>query len=145
MLLAALGGFRTPALESRALALLLSDGFSARETTQILRNALHDAITRPAALAWLEANADAAISRAPATETGYWPFWAEDACHGEDREALARIFGPRAASIEGATQSLAEVLERIDICLEYRKSQKPSLDAFLRAGNTAGAQHLSRR
>jgi alanyl aminopeptidase len=143
MILAALGGFRASALESHALALVLSDAFSARETSPILRSALQDAITRPAALAWLEKNADAAIARAPANETGYWPFWADGACRAEDRDALARIFGPRAAAIEGGTQSLTEVLERVDICREYRELQRPSLAAFL-AANTAIARQAAR-
>jgi len=144
MLLAALGGFRTPTLESRALGSMLSEEFARRETTSILRSALQDAITRPRALAWLEANADAVISRAPVTELGYWPYWAESACRAEDHDALARSFGPRAADIEGAAKSLAEVLERIDICVEYRKLQRPSLDAFLRE-NMASAQRAAGR
>ena len=133
MILAALGGFRSVALESRALALLLSDEFRIRETTPILRIALMDAKARPEALGWLELNVDAAIARATPMQAGAWPSWAERACSSEDLDALKRIFSARAASLEGGAQALAEASEAIAICVNYRELQAQSLAAFLKS------------
>jgi alanyl aminopeptidase len=140
MLIAALGGFRVSTLQAKAYALLLSDVFVPRETFSILRTALMDAPTRPAAIAWLERNADAALVRAPAESARGVIYWADGACRDRDRDAIERLFASRAASIEGGAQALAETLEQIDVCLAYRRMQKGPLDALLRGGATRTAK-----
>ena len=128
-----LGLFRDPALRSRAFALALDPKINAREGFGPLREALREAPSRPAALAWFAANLAPLAARAPREAQGFWPQWADRACTAAERTQFVALFAPRAAELDAGQQTYRESLEKIDLCLALRAAQEAPFNAFVAA------------
>ncbi len=128
---AALGAFRDPALQARALALMLDTKVNPRDTFALLAEALRDDVNRPVVLRWLVGNGPALMMRAPGEQQGFWPAFASGACTDAERTLFVSAFGARVAPLEAGTRKYRESLEKIDQCLALRRSQQAPLNAFL--------------
>ena len=128
----ALGSFRDAALLTRALDLSLAPQPDGRDlASDMLRQALEDAQTRPIALGWLAAHLPAQAANTPREKQAYWPAWAGDACTAGERKQIVALFEARAAEFEAGTRNFNETIERIDACLALRRAQQAPLNAFL--------------
>lgn len=133
MLLAALGAFRVPALQARALALVAGTEFDLRESMAIVRSASAARETRDRAWAFLKRHWDALTARMREDEA-MWLFGGVprafcDAAHLRDVEAF---LGPRAKTHLGASHALAESLDRAHTCEQSAARNRAAVSAFLR-------------
>jgi alanyl aminopeptidase len=133
-LLAALGAFRDPALAAQAAQLMLTGPFEPRAALLILRGQLEGETTRAGTLAWLDRNYDALMSRGAHDDFDGLPGWADGACSDEERNLFVAAFATRAPKVDGGARAYAKALERIDLCLAYRRAQEPALAAWLAVG-----------
>lgn len=53
-------------------------------------------------------------------------------CTAQDRDQLQSFFEPRMSQFTGGPRMLANVVERINICIAEKKAQEPSVQAFLK-------------
>ncbi len=127
----ALGAFRDPVTQPRALALMLAPGDAGRFASGLLRQALEDDATRYATLQWLRGNADALAATTPPEAQGVWATWAGGACTQRERAAFVEVFEQRSATTDAGPRQYRQALERIDACLAMRRAQQGPLAAFV--------------
>lgn len=130
---AALGGFRDAALLGRALRLNIADSGLRhdRYAVVILEEALLASATRPAALAWMNANAQALLARIPPEQQSQLMKWADGACTLRERAQFVALWEARAAGVDGGPRHYRQSLEKIDNCLALRHAQQAAFNAFL--------------
>jgi aminopeptidase N len=132
-ILGALGGFRDPVVVKRALELVLTKEFDARDTMSIVQGLLYARDTRDQALTWLAAHIDELLGRMRDDEAS----WALGAiaggyCDVERRKIAAELTTPRAAKIDGAQAAVARGLEKSDQCITELARQLPALERALK-------------
>ena len=127
----ALGAFREPKLQARALDLLLAPNADLREVGAILRAGLGDTSTRQQAWDFFTENFDALWKRMPRGYAPYMPYYGVGFCDDAHRQAVQAFFTPRLDELRGAKRTLAQVLEIIQTCTGLRQVQEPSVAAFL--------------
>jgi alanyl aminopeptidase len=132
-LIRALGGFRDPALARRASSMILDGSFDAHESLLILEGQLENEATRHGALEWLGRNYDALAARGASDDFHALLGWASGGCSVKDRELLMATFAERASKIDGGPRSYAKALERVELCIAYRRIQEPALSRWLAA------------
>ena len=116
---------RAPDLRARALRLALqkrgtADILTGREARGLLRDALEDNDTRPAAFEFVRANYDALVAKLPEHSAGHFPEYVKAFCTPADRDAFVALFRDRAGKYEGGRRSYDESLETIELCLAAR-------------------------
>jgi alanyl aminopeptidase len=131
-LYAALGAFGDPDLARAALALLLDPAHDYREASQIAWTMSNT--PRGAALvhAFVKANFDALVARAPRDSAAFFPRWAANLCSEDARADVEAFFRERAPRYAGGPRLLAQTLERIALCTAFKERQQASFSAFLR-------------
>jgi alanyl aminopeptidase len=134
MLIAALGSFRDPAIIRQRLALLLTGQFDPRESfQQFLFPAPPEARTLP--FEFVKQNLDALVKKLPRDVgedyAAQLPAVGEAFCDASSRAELESFFGPRVGRFNGGTRILAQMLERIDLCIARKQALGPSLSQFL--------------
>ena len=133
-LLAALGGFRDPALIDRALGLVLSGNFDIRETQALFTGINAEQPGREKSFAWLKSNFDLFTKMIPHQMLGRMPAYAGSFCDEKNRGEVEAFFNDRKIQqYDGGTRTLAQTLERIQLCTAYRAAQAPSVHSFLAA------------
>ncbi len=133
-LLAALGGFRDPASIDRALGLVLSGDFDIRETTALFAGINAEPAGREKTFVWLKANFDLLTKALPHQSLGRMPAYANSFCDDKNRADVEAFFNERKIQqYDGGTRTLAQTLERIQLCAAYRAAQAPSVQSFLAA------------
>ena len=130
-LLAALGSFRDPKLVEQALALIITDQFEIRESLALMRGALADAATRTLGYEWVKTNYDTLAAKMPREYVGYLALSGGGFCDAEHRADVEAFFHDRSTKHAGAPRILAQVRERIDLCIAGRDKQAASIAAFL--------------
>ena len=129
---AALGEFRRPELNRKALDLLLDPGLDSRESIAILWRALGHAETREPSWQFFKANFDAIAVRLPREYLPVLPRAGADFCDAAHREEVRRFFSARAGKIEGAARPLAQTLESVDRCVALSGGQRAGVASFLK-------------
>lgn len=127
----ALGAFREPRLQARALALLLAPDADLREVGRILSSSLSDDSTRQQAWDFFTENFDVLWKRMPRGYAPYLPYFGAGFCDDAHGKAVRAFFTPRLDELRGAKRTLAQVLEIIETCAGLREVQQPSVAAFL--------------
>jgi cytosol alanyl aminopeptidase len=129
-LLGALGAFRDLGIEKTALDIILTDDFDPRLSTEILFHA--PAIeSRKLAYDFVKHNWDALIARLPTDSGASLPYVAADFCDRERRADAQAFFEGRSTKYTGGPRILAEVLERISLCLAMKPANQASVAEFL--------------
>ena len=132
ILLGTLGSFRAPALQARALALVVGSDFDQREAIGALYRALFDRETREPAWSWLQQHFDGIIAKMREDDAmhliGRVPL---AFCDERHRAAAEAFLAPRARSHPGAPHELDEGLEEVRTCAAAWTRNQPAIVAFL--------------
>jgi alanyl aminopeptidase len=127
----ALGAFRSPEIVPVALALVLSDEFEPIESVRILRESLGDPATREAAYAFLKEHFDAIVARLPRESRVGLAAVGGAFCDAQHRSDLEAFLRARIEGVPGGPRILAQALERMDLCIAFKRAQEPSVVEFL--------------
>jgi alanyl aminopeptidase len=136
LIIGALGAFRNPEIVRRAMALMLTKEFDARESFfALLFGPRAYPETRELPFQFVEQNIDKLLAVVP-REVGedyaaYLPFVGSGFCDTSHRDALQTFFADRVKSFTGGPRNLAQTLEQIDLCIAQRKAMRPELGAVL--------------
>ena len=128
----ALGSFEAPEIASAALALVLDPAHEYREVSQILWSVSNTPRGGALAYAFMTANFDALVARAPRDAAAFYPRIGGSFCSAARRAEVEDFFRDRAARYTGGPRILAQTLERITLCAAFKARQQPRLSAFLR-------------
>jgi alanyl aminopeptidase len=138
----ALGSFRNPAIVPAALQLTLEEGLDARESLAIPRFLTDDPATRTLAYDFVKQNYEALVARLPRGSIfdggSFLVAVGGRFCDEGHRADVEAFFGPKAQSSPGAPRTLAQTLERIDLCIAQRRVLEPSLASFFREQGARG-------
>ncbi|MBU8899449.1 M1 family metallopeptidase [Corallococcus sp. M34] len=132
-LLGALGRFREPALSHRALELLLSSDFDARDTHIILVSHLQDTEMMQEAWTYLRDHYDAIMGPKRSDDAGGVLKLLGNLCDDATRSEVEAFLTPRVAKVEGGARELSRALESIHLCIESQHVHQQSVRDFLRA------------
>ena len=130
-LLSALGGFRAPALTSRALELALTREFDFRESRAVLGRALRGRESRALAWTFIQQHIDALLGGMRSDEAGWFVGSMAVFCDPARRGEVKALLDGRVAKIDGARYRLDQALEAIDRCVATQSRIAPSAIEFL--------------
>src|ERR1700739_1107042 len=130
-LLFALGSFPDPKICAVAMPILLTGEFDSRQSLFILFGLSQSAKTRDLVYDFLKQNWDALVAELPTDTGAFLPFVAGGYCDEQHRQDAKSFFDGRSTKFTGGPRNLAQVLEGIDLCVAYKKSQLPSVTEFL--------------
>jgi alanyl aminopeptidase len=132
-LYAALVTFPDPQLVAEAYALYLAPASEAREANTMFFAGFGEDASGPVAWRFLTEHYDAILAKMPEFSTGYLPYAGESFCDADRRRELDEFFRTRVEKLPGGKRNLAQVLERIDLCIAARSAQEASIREFLKA------------
>lgn len=130
-ILKALGDFHDSALVRRALALYLTDEFDPREADDAVYTAAEPGNSPDLVWDFFKSHYDAMLARAPREIVGEAPALAQAFCDPAHRKDVAEFFQGRVEKLPGGPRTLAQTLEKIDLCIALRETQEPSVGEFL--------------
>jgi alanyl aminopeptidase len=139
-LYAALGAFRDPALIDAALGLLLSDELDIREAMRIGWTLAEDARHGRKAYEFVQRNFDALVARLPRDAAAQFPKWGSQFCDQAARDDMEAFFRERSGKYTGGPRILAQALETISLCVDFKNKQQSSLAQFLQNKNGRGSR-----
>jgi alanyl aminopeptidase len=140
----AMSHFRDARIVERALKILLSGEFDARETLPLLFADRAEASTRLLVYQFVHDNFDALAAGLPRNTAARLPAVAVGLCDDSRRAEVEQFFDGRSTKYTGGPRVLSQSLERLSLCSAYRKAQGPSVAAFLR-NYRPSSQALSER
>jgi alanyl aminopeptidase len=136
-LVRALGAFRQRDLVARNLSLLMDGTFDMRIATPLLFGPLDDPETARLPLETVMAHYDAIVARLPSAAgmdyAAFLPETAGSGCSTGEATEAQEFFGPRLAKVNGGPRSLAQVVERIQLCAARKDAQQADLIRFFEA------------
>ncbi len=136
VLFEALGSFRDPKIAGEAMALLTTGEFDARESFfALLFGPLSYPETRDLPFEFMRKNIDSLAAHVP-REVGEdfaanFPVAGEAFCDAKRRDEVKNFFEERVKKYTGGPRTLAQVIERIDVCIGQRQALEPGLKQFL--------------
>jgi cytosol alanyl aminopeptidase len=130
-LYAALGSFGEPAIARSALALLLDPAHDYREVSQIAWTMSATPRGGERVYAFMKANFDALVARAPRDAAASFPRWAGSFCSEAGHADVEDFFRERAPRYTGGPRILAQSLERITLCAAFKERQHSRFAIFL--------------
>jgi alanyl aminopeptidase len=131
-LLNAMGSFRDVDIVKTALSILLTDEFDARESMGLVWGALADRKTRVVVYDFIKQNFDALVAKLPRDAGAGFPFIGASFCDDEHRVDVEAFFKDRSTKFTGGPRMLAQALERMSLCIAFKRAQQPSVAAFLK-------------
>ncbi len=141
-LLSTLGSFRDPALNRRALELLLSTELDLRETGGILWGSLSTRETREQAWTFLEEHFDALASRLRDDELSWLAGLVGGVCEPARLARAERVFREKGPQYGLVLRALDNASEQARQCIENARKTVPEVERFLQ---TQGAVQPARR
>lgn len=132
-LLRALSSVEDPALVREQLGLLLEPQADLRELGWLLFGAASSPRTRDVAYAFLKDNYEALRPRVPEPFIANMSWLGAGYCDPVKRQEVAAFFSERSARAPGGERALAQVLERVDLCIALKAAQGRSVESFLAA------------
>jgi alanyl aminopeptidase len=133
-LLGALGSVTDPVLVRQQLPLVLDPSTDTREVMWMLFGPSQEPETREVVYAFVKENYDALAARMPEALVGNLARVGGAYCDAEHRKDVAAFFTERNARTASGPRVLAQVLERVDLCVALKEAQGASIDAFLSKG-----------
>jgi len=131
-LLDALGSFHDPAILKTALAIVLTDEFTNRESIEILFSTRQFPETRDLAYDFVKQNWDALIAKLPTDWGAFLPFIASHYCDNQHRADAEQFFTGRATKYAGGPRNLAQLLETVSLCVANKSANETSVAEFLK-------------
>jgi alanyl aminopeptidase len=130
-----LGQFRDRAAIESGMNALVNGEIPFMEGPFLLFNGQGDADTRKLPFEFLKAHFDQVVSKMP-SGGGFdfgsvLPQVGGSYCDADSRRELEEYFKPRVDKFTGASRTLDQVLESIDLCIARVEAQKPGVAAFL--------------
>jgi len=138
-LLGALGSVTDPLLVRQQLSLVLDPSTDAREVMGMMYGPAQEPETREVVYSFVKDNYDALAARVPEEFVGNLARVGGAYCDAERRKDVADFFTERNARTPSGPRILAQVLERVDLCIALKQSQGSSIDAFLTKGPVKAA------
>ena len=132
----ALGSFRDPEIVKTAMPIVLTDEFPSQWKIVILYGLARTPATRDQVYDYVKQNWDALIATLPTDTGAELPYVAGWYCDEQHRQDAKAFFDGRSTKYTGGPRNLSQVLEGIDLCIAYKKSQQPSLTEFLQRYST---------
>ncbi len=135
-IISAMGAFRNPEIVRQAMALTLTGEFDPRESFfALLFGSLSYPETRELPFQFVQQNIDKLLNGIP-REVGEdyganLPLAGNAFCDASHRDSVQTFFADRIKEFNGGPRNLAQVLERIHLCIAERKTLGPELSAFL--------------
>jgi alanyl aminopeptidase len=131
-MLQAMGGFSAKELVQKNFQIALSNEFDPRESLILVYGAAGDRRTRQAAYEFVKQHNDTLVARLPRAFGVSLAGIGGSFCDREHRADLEAFFKQRAAKAPGGPRELAQILERMDLCIAMRSTHQPSVAAFLK-------------
>ena len=143
-LIGALAAFQDPALVRANMALVEAPPIDLRELSRLLGGRPSEVVqpkgipltTREIVFQTVTGHFDQLAAALPERSAAYLFVTGASFCDPGHRQTVEAAFGPRAETALGGRRSLAQVLERVDLCIAGRAYQVPSINAYL-AGRAA--------
>jgi len=138
-LIGALAAFQNPDLVKANMALVETRPIDVRELGRLLVGRPSELTqpkgvplsTREIIFQTVSTHFDQLTAALPERSAAYLFTTGAGFCDGAHRQAVEAAFGPRAEKALGGKRSLAQVLERIDLCIADRAYQLPSISTYL--------------
>jgi alanyl aminopeptidase len=112
---------------------VLTDEFDSRQSLDILFATAQSSNTRDLAYDFVKQNWDALIAKLPTDFGAFLPYVAGGYCDEAHRQDATGFFEGRSTKYSGGPRNLAQILERIDLCVAFKKAQQPSVTEFLKS------------
>jgi len=129
---AALASFRSDELAQAARELWLSPNHDIREVMNAGRSRGRSGPPREGMLAFVTSHYDAITAKLPKEAATRFPTMFMGACTAAAADQLEDFFTPLTRTYPGLTQTLAQSLESVRLCVRYRDAQHASLQAYLK-------------
>jgi len=124
----ALGHFRAPRLAQRARELALDASLPFHEAgVAVLEAHNAQAVLREGLFPFFETRRDALVRRMGRDEPAWLPHYLDKSCSADDARRIERLFAPHAARHAGGRRALAQVLEQVRICADWRSRAATTL------------------
>jgi cytosol alanyl aminopeptidase len=128
-LIGAMRSFRDPGIVKDALAIVLTDELDLRDALPLLAQ---DDRMADVAFTFYKQSYDALMAKLPDDVRSETIHVASPLCDEARRADVESFFKGRADKLTGGPRTLAQVLERISLCIAQRNAQQESLSAFLK-------------
>jgi cytosol alanyl aminopeptidase len=132
-LLGALASVEDPVLVREQLGLLLEPEADLRELDLLLFGAASITRTRDVAYSFLQEHYEALKPRMSEELVASLAWLGAGYCDPVKRQEVAAFFSERSAKAPGGERVLAQVLERVDLCITLKAAQGCSVESFLAA------------
>ncbi|MBT8066925.1 MAG: M1 family metallopeptidase [Gammaproteobacteria bacterium] len=129
--LTAAGNTKDPAKSAEVRELVLSPDLRNNEIWSILFPQAFMPETRDATWTWIQENLDGVLARMPKPSWGRISSIARTFCDSEKRAEVEAFFADRIDSLTGGPRSLAQALERVDLCIAKVERHRADMDAWL--------------
>jgi alanyl aminopeptidase len=130
-LIGAMSGFRDPEIVKGALAIVLGDDIDPRESMSLLWGALGHDETREMAYTFVKDNLDKLLARLPRDSGAGFIGVGGSFCDAAHRADVETFFKDKAPTWLGGPRSLAQTLERMDLCIARTQARKAPAAKFL--------------
>lgn len=126
----AIGQNRDPDLSERILGLALSGQLGSRETVSIVQGQMQQEETRAQTWAWMKQNFATYLDVIPRQRKRQSPALAASLCSIDGRDELIVLFETQGNLAEGHERSLAQTVERIEICAALESQMGATVRSF---------------
>lgn len=136
-ILSAMGSFRDPAAIQEGFNLMLEGKIPMIQAIYTLMFMGQGQVsTRHMAFDFMKTHFDDLAAKRP-TGGGFdagamFPYVGASFCSEQDKQELQSFFEPRISKFTGGPRILENVVERINVCIAEKKTQEPSVEAFLK-------------
>jgi alanyl aminopeptidase len=130
----ALGSFRDPKLVAAALDLVIHSDIDTRETAELLYSGLGDPATERMPFAFVKANFDEILKRAPSGGGSDFgaalPSAASSFCDAAAEKEYVDFFGERSKNFTGGPRLYQQILEGIRLCTAQKAAESADIAAY---------------
>lgn len=130
-ILSAMTSFTDPAVVDAVIALSLDGDLPLAERGTVIFGLFRNPQTQPMAWERMQSDLDAVERLVPAPFRRYIILLASPLCTPDGRAEAEALLAPRARRWIGGSRTLAQTLERIDVCIDTTAQQQDGVTAFL--------------
>ncbi len=130
-LLQALASNRNPAFGQKIRAWILSDRLRDNEIFTIIYRHMSEEKFSADMWLWVQHHIDALLKRMPQSSQGNVVYVGYSFCSEKKKQQFTDFFQPRIDSLGGGPRALAQVSERIDLCIARVNHEQPKLKTYL--------------
>lgn len=133
-IVSALAYARDDKAAARVREMVLDPKLRNNEIGGMLFAQITETATRAAAWVWLKKDFDEILKRIPVWAQGRLAAVGSSFCSEEEKQQLNEFFGPKINELGGGPRTLANTLERIDLCIAQRKHYQADLNQLIDSG-----------